>query len=81
MSMPPVVSREEWLTARKALLVKEKEFTDARDALSARRRELPMVEVDKDYVFDGQSEKSPPGRPQSPSMAWLRHHDRYAENP
>jgi predicted dithiol-disulfide oxidoreductase (DUF899 family) len=53
MSMPPIVSRDEWLTARKAFLVKEKEFTKARDALNTRRRELPMVEVDKDYVFDG----------------------------
>lgn len=48
-----IVSREEWLTARKALLAKEKEFTRARDRLSAERRELPWVEVDKTYVFDG----------------------------
>jgi predicted dithiol-disulfide oxidoreductase (DUF899 family) len=49
----PVVSQEEWLVARKALLSKEKEFTRLRDQLSAERRELPWVKVDKQYVFDG----------------------------
>ncbi len=48
-----VVSRDEWVSARKAFLAEEKEFTKARDRLSARRRELPWVEVDKAYVFDG----------------------------
>ena len=48
-----IVSRDEWLAARKALLAKEKEFTKARDQLSAARRELPWVKVDKRYVFDG----------------------------
>ena len=48
-----VVSQDEWLAARKALLTKEKEFTKARDRLSAERRELPWVKVDKNYVFDG----------------------------
>ncbi len=47
-----VVSREEWLAARKDLLVKEKAFTRLRDALSAERRKLPWVKVEKDYVFD-----------------------------
>ena len=47
-----VVSREEWLAARKDLLEKEKEFTRARDALNAERRELPWVKVEKQYVFD-----------------------------
>jgi predicted dithiol-disulfide oxidoreductase (DUF899 family) len=47
-----VVSPEEWLAARKELLIKEKEFTRARDALSAERRKLPWVRVDKEYVFD-----------------------------
>jgi len=47
-----VVSREEWLAARKDLLEKEKEFTRARDALNAKRRELPWVKVEKQYVFD-----------------------------
>ncbi len=47
-----IVSAEDWTTARKALLAKEKEFTRARDILSAERRALPWVKVDKDYVFD-----------------------------
>jgi predicted dithiol-disulfide oxidoreductase (DUF899 family) len=55
--MPQVVSREEWLAARKALLAKEKEFTRARDALSAERRRMPWVRVDKSYVFDGPAGK------------------------
>ncbi|MDZ5697949.1 DUF899 domain-containing protein [Chelativorans sp. M5D2P16] len=57
MSLPEIVSREEWLEARKALLTKEKEMTRARDALSAERRRLPMVKVEKDYVFDGPNGK------------------------
>ena len=53
MSLPDVVSREEWLAARKALLAREKELTRARDALNADRRRLPMVRIEKDYVFTG----------------------------
>lgn len=49
----PVVSREEWLVARKAHLAREKEFTRQRDALSAERRALPWVRIEKDYVFEG----------------------------
>jgi len=48
-----VVSREEWLKARKDLLAEEKEMSRRGDALSAKRRELPWVKVDKDYVFEG----------------------------
>ncbi|MFC4617531.1 DUF899 domain-containing protein [Camelliibacillus cellulosilyticus] len=67
--LPNVVSRDEWLVARKALLVKEKEFTKARDVLNAERRRLPMVEIDKDYVLDGPHGKASlldlfEGRPQ-----------------
>jgi len=51
--LPRVGTREEWLTARKALLAREKAATRERDALSAERRRLPMVKVDKDYAFDG----------------------------
>jgi predicted dithiol-disulfide oxidoreductase (DUF899 family) len=53
MSLPRVASHEEWLAARKELLIKEKELTRARDALNVERRELPMVEIDKEYVFEG----------------------------
>jgi predicted dithiol-disulfide oxidoreductase (DUF899 family) len=52
-----IVSRAEWLNARKALLASEKEFTKARDELSRRRRDLPWVKVEKNYQFD-----SPNGR-------------------
>ena len=48
-----VVSQDQWLAARKTLLAKEKEFTKARDALSAERRAMPWVKVDKNYVFEG----------------------------
>jgi predicted dithiol-disulfide oxidoreductase (DUF899 family) len=50
-----VVSHERWLSARKALLAKEKEFTRRRDDLSRKRRELPWEKVEKDYLFDGPS--------------------------
>ena len=48
-----IVSREEWTAARKAFLAEEKAFTKARDALSEKRRKLPWVRVDKDYLFAG----------------------------
>jgi predicted dithiol-disulfide oxidoreductase (DUF899 family) len=51
--LPRVVSRAEWLDARKALLAREKELTRARDRLNADRRRLPMVEVTEPYEFDG----------------------------
>jgi len=53
MSLPDVVSREQWLEARRRLLAREKESTRSRDALNAGRRGLPMVKVDKEYVFQG----------------------------
>ncbi|MGI3198497.1 DUF899 domain-containing protein [Streptomyces sp. GLT-R25] len=52
-NLPEVVSREEWLAARKELLAKEKELTRARDRVNADRRRLPMVRVDKPYAFEG----------------------------
>ncbi len=52
-TLPKVASREEWLRARKELLLQEKEFTRAKDALNTRRRELPMVRIEKDYRFEG----------------------------
>jgi predicted dithiol-disulfide oxidoreductase (DUF899 family) len=48
----PVVSREEWLEARRALLLREKEATHLRDKVNAERTALPWVKVDKDYTFD-----------------------------
>ena len=53
MSLPRIATREDWLAARKELLAKEKNLTRQRDALSTERRNLPMVEVVKDYQFDG----------------------------
>jgi predicted dithiol-disulfide oxidoreductase (DUF899 family) len=52
-----IASQDEWLAARKALLAKEKEFTKARDQLSAARRALPWVKIDKPYTFDTASGK------------------------
>ena len=52
-----IVSQKEWLAARKELLNEEKKFTRERDAISSRRRELPWVKVEKNYVFDGQNGK------------------------
>jgi predicted dithiol-disulfide oxidoreductase (DUF899 family) len=51
--LPVTASREEWLTARKELLIREKQLTHARDDVSQARRELPMVEVEENYAFDG----------------------------
>ena len=53
MSLPDVVSREQWLEARRQLLAREKEYTRSRDALNADRRRLPMVAIDQEYVFEG----------------------------
>jgi predicted dithiol-disulfide oxidoreductase (DUF899 family) len=58
MSLPQVVSRDEWRAARTALLAREKAFTRERDALSAARRNLPMVAIDKEYVFEGPDGKA-----------------------
>jgi predicted dithiol-disulfide oxidoreductase (DUF899 family) len=57
MTQHKVVSRDEWLAARRELLAKEKDFTRRRDALSAERRELPWVKVEKDYIFDASGGK------------------------
>lgn len=53
MNNNPIVSREEWLAARKSLLQREKELTRLRDQLSADRRKLPWVRMDKPYMFEG----------------------------
>jgi predicted dithiol-disulfide oxidoreductase (DUF899 family) len=62
MSLPQVASRQEWLVARKELLAKEKAATKARDALNADRRRLPMVRIDKEYVFEGPALDSSGGK-------------------
>jgi predicted dithiol-disulfide oxidoreductase (DUF899 family) len=53
MELPQIVSEGEWQAARENLLVKEKEATRALDALAAERRRLPMVRIEKQYVFEG----------------------------
>jgi predicted dithiol-disulfide oxidoreductase (DUF899 family) len=51
--MNKVVSREEWLKARKEFLAEEKKFSKTRDELAKKRRELPWEKVEKDYLFEG----------------------------
>src|SRR5258708_15177215 len=69
MSLPWIATREEWLAARKELLAKEKNLTRQREALSTERRDLPRVEIVKDYQFDGPDgrvrliDTLPPSRP------------------
>jgi len=55
MNRPQIVSRDEWHSARKTLLAKEKAVTRERDALASERRNMPMVRIEKDYIFDGPS--------------------------
>jgi predicted dithiol-disulfide oxidoreductase (DUF899 family) len=52
-----IVTKSEWLEARRALLAKEKELTRTRDRLAAERRALPWIKIEKPYVFDGPSGK------------------------
>ncbi len=54
---PPIVSHLEWLAQRTQLLEREKEATRQRDRVAAERRRLPMVRIDKDYVFEGPTGK------------------------
>ena len=54
---PPIVSRDQWLAERRKLLVDEKELTEHYDRVNAQRRRLPMVKIEKDYVFDGPTGK------------------------
>ncbi|MDQ3282055.1 MAG: DUF899 family protein [Acidobacteriota bacterium] len=53
MQTPPIVSREEWESAREQLLIKEKAVTRARDALAAERRRMPWLAIEKEYAFEG----------------------------
>jgi len=57
MANHKIVSREEWIQARKRLLLKEKEFTRLRDQLNQERRDLPWEAVSKQYVFEGANGK------------------------
>lgn len=52
MQQHDVVSPRQWLDARTKLLAREKEMTRLRDAISAERRALPWVKIEKEYVFD-----------------------------
>jgi hypothetical protein len=87
MEYPKIVSRAEWLSARKELLIREKALTRYRDAVNSERRRLPMVRIEKDYTFDGpafgrlEDWEEPPGRSDGPFMHWIRHHDRYERSP
>jgi predicted dithiol-disulfide oxidoreductase (DUF899 family) len=54
---PPIVSHDQWLAERKNLLAHEKELTKQLDRVNAERRRLPMVKIEKDYVFDGPAGK------------------------
>jgi predicted dithiol-disulfide oxidoreductase (DUF899 family) len=58
VALPQIVPLSEWKVAREKLLIKEKAATRALDALAAERRRLPMVRIDKDYVFDGPQGKA-----------------------
>src|SRR5712691_3218131 len=58
MKSPPIVSPQEWETAREQMLVMEKAFARARDALAAERRRMPWVAVEKAYTFDGPEGKA-----------------------
>ncbi|MBF6170415.1 DUF899 domain-containing protein [Nocardia blacklockiae] len=53
MQTPPIVSRNDWETARLALLTKEKEVMRAHDALAAERRRMPWLAVEEQYAFEG----------------------------
>src|SRR6476646_7150465 len=54
---PGIVSRDQWLAERKKLLADEKDLNRHYDRINAKRRRLPMVKIDKDYVFDGPNGK------------------------
>ena len=53
METPPIVAAQDWEARRRQMLVKEKEFSRARDALAAERRRMPWTAVEKEYAFDG----------------------------
>ncbi len=63
MSNNEIVSKDDWLEARKDLLASEKEFTRLRDELTRKKRQLPWVRIDKEYVFEGPGRRGIAGRP------------------
>jgi hypothetical protein len=68
MTLPTIVSREQWFAARKELLAKEKELTRHRDQVNAERRRLPMVEITKGLRLRGhQWQGRSPGPVRGPS--------------
>ena len=88
MNHRQIVSPDEWLAARKRHLTKEKELTRLRDELSAERREMPRVKVEKECYGRGGEEAlgasmlldmTPMGRNESGPMDWVRRHDEYEE--
>jgi predicted dithiol-disulfide oxidoreductase (DUF899 family) len=58
IAMPRIVSQDEWLMAHQELLAQEKEATRQQDKLNAERRRLPMVKIEKEYVFEGPDGKA-----------------------
>ena len=59
MTLPRIVTRDEWLLARRELLAKEKDLTRRRDELNSDRRNQPMVEIEKDYRFSSSRRPDP----------------------
>jgi len=58
MALPRIVSRDKWLAARLKLLTQEKDVMRAQDAVTAQRRELPRVKIDKEYTFESSAGKA-----------------------
>jgi len=72
--LPWVVQPDEWRAARQAFLIKEKEFTRARDTLNAARRALPMVAVTRQYTFHGPAGRARLGGPSGGRQQLVVHH-------
>jgi hypothetical protein len=69
-----IVSREEWVAARKTLLAKEKEVMQLHDQLGAERRALPWVKIEKEYVFtSGEGDACRPVRRAQPAFHQALH--------
>jgi predicted dithiol-disulfide oxidoreductase (DUF899 family) len=87
MMVPTVVPEAQWQAALAEITEAEKRATRERDALAARRRQLPAVEIDKTYAFTGRDGpatlldlfegRHPSGSPQGPPYVWWRRHPEY----